>query len=111
MYKRQQEIRYINRDENTHLWLFCNILLELQKEEPDLFTPEKIEEYRSMLRRGVEAVSYTHLPITGEHGTPETGDTAHLILWIGMLAVSLAGVVLVVSMRVLSEKKHRRKRK
>ena len=26
-----QEIRYINRDENTHLWLFCNILLELQK--------------------------------------------------------------------------------
>ena len=22
-----QEIRYINRDENTHLWLFRNILL------------------------------------------------------------------------------------
>ena len=49
-----QEIRYINRDENTHLWLFRNILLELQKEEPELFSPEKVEEYRTMLRRGVE---------------------------------------------------------
>ena len=26
-----QEIRYINRDENTHLWLFRNIILELKK--------------------------------------------------------------------------------
>lgn len=26
-----QEIRYINRDENTHLWLFRNILLEMKK--------------------------------------------------------------------------------
>ena len=32
-----QEIRYINRDENTHLWLFRNIILELQKEQPELF--------------------------------------------------------------------------
>ena len=29
-----QEIRYINRDENTHLWLFRNILLELRRENP-----------------------------------------------------------------------------
>lgn len=49
-----QEIRYINRDENTHLWLFRNILLELQKEQPELFTKEKVEVYRKMLRRGVE---------------------------------------------------------
>ena len=49
-----QEIRYINRDENTHLWLFRNILLDLQKEEPDLFSEEKIEVYKDMLRRGVE---------------------------------------------------------
>ena len=27
-----QEIRYINRDENTHLWLFRNIIPELQKD-------------------------------------------------------------------------------
>ena len=49
-----QEIRYINRDENTHLWLFRNILIELQKEEPQLFTPADIEEYKAMIRQGVE---------------------------------------------------------
>lgn len=49
-----QEIRYINRDENTHLWLFRNIILELQKEEPQLFTDELKEVYRGMILRGVE---------------------------------------------------------
>lgn len=49
-----QEIRYINRDENTHLWLFRNILLELQKEEPQLFTPELNEVYRQMIKEGAE---------------------------------------------------------
>lgn len=49
-----QEIRYINRDENTHLWLFRNILTELQKEHPELFTKEDVEEYRAMLRKGAE---------------------------------------------------------
>lgn len=48
-----QEIRYINRDENTHLWLFRNIIMELQKEEPELFTEEKKEEYRQMIKEGV----------------------------------------------------------
>ena len=49
-----QEIRYINRDENTHLWLFRNILHELQKEEPGLFTEENNAMMRGMLREGVE---------------------------------------------------------
>lgn len=49
-----QEIRYINRDENTHLWLFRNIILELQQEVPDLFTPDKVEIYKDMLKQGVE---------------------------------------------------------
>ncbi|SHJ76795.1 ribonucleoside-diphosphate reductase beta chain [Clostridium cavendishii DSM 21758] len=49
-----QEIRYINRDENTHLWLFRNILRELKKEEPEIFTPEIIEELRDMMKTGVE---------------------------------------------------------
>lgn len=48
-----QEIRYINRDENTHLWLFRNILQELKKEEPELFTPDKIAMYEEMMREGV----------------------------------------------------------
>ena len=49
-----QEIRYINRDENTHLWLFRSIIRELQKEEPELFTEEIKEELREMMRTGVE---------------------------------------------------------
>ena len=49
-----QEIRYINRDENTHLWLFRNILQELKKEEPDLFTADKVAVYEAMMREGVD---------------------------------------------------------
>lgn len=49
-----QEIRYINRDENTHLWLFRSIILELKKEEPHLFTTENINMLRGMIREGVE---------------------------------------------------------
>ena len=47
-----QEIRYINRDENTHLWLFRNILRDLREEEPDLFTAESEEMMREMIREG-----------------------------------------------------------
>lgn len=49
-----QEIRYINRDENTHLYLFRQIILELRKECPELFDEASIEEYRGMIREGVE---------------------------------------------------------
>ena len=49
-----QQIRYINRDEATHLWLFRNILQELQKEEPQLMTPERKETFRQMLKEGCE---------------------------------------------------------
>ena len=42
-----QEIRYINRDENTHLWLFRNIINELKIEEPELFTDELKSELTS----------------------------------------------------------------
>ena len=49
-----QEIRYINRDENTHLWLFRNIILELKKERPEIFTDDKVEVYRQMIKTGVE---------------------------------------------------------
>lgn len=49
-----QEIRYINRDENTHLWLFKKMILELQKEEKELFTKDKIEIYREMIKTGVK---------------------------------------------------------
>lgn len=49
-----QEIRYINRDENTHLWLFRNIIKELQKEKPMLFSAEQNKIYEEMIRTGVE---------------------------------------------------------
>lgn len=49
-----QEIRYINRDENTHLWLFRNIIKELQNEEPELFTDNMRNELISMMKQGVE---------------------------------------------------------
>lgn len=49
-----QEIRYINRDENTHLWLFRNIIIELQKEEPELFTDENINMIKNLLKQGVK---------------------------------------------------------
>ena len=48
-----QEIRYINRDENTHLWLFTNILRELRKELPELFSEEKEKEYRQRSEKAV----------------------------------------------------------
>ena len=41
-----QEIRYINRDEN--------IIIELQKEEPELFTDENINMIKDLLKQGVE---------------------------------------------------------
>ncbi|MDO5017675.1 MAG: ribonucleotide-diphosphate reductase subunit beta [Lagierella massiliensis] len=49
-----QEIRYINRDENSHLWLFRNIIQELKKEEPEIFTEENNEFFKEMIKQGVE---------------------------------------------------------
>jgi len=49
-----QEIRYINRDENTHLWLFRSIITELKKEESELFTDDLCESYRAMIKEGCE---------------------------------------------------------
>ena len=59
-----QEIRYINRDENTHLWLFRNILLELQKEQPELFDEETIATLKAMLEEGVrQEIEWGHYVI------------------------------------------------
>ncbi|MDC7127130.1 MAG: ribonucleotide-diphosphate reductase subunit beta, partial [Spirochaetales bacterium] len=62
-----QEIRYINRDENTHLLLFRSILKELRSEQPELFAPEFVEEYREMIREGVEQeIAWGHYVIGDE---------------------------------------------
>ncbi|RAL21066.1 ribonucleotide-diphosphate reductase subunit beta [Thermoflavimicrobium daqui] len=47
-------IKYIQRDELTHVVLFQNMIKELRKEEPDLFSPDFIEELRDMTRTAVE---------------------------------------------------------
>lgn len=49
-----QEIRYINRDENTHLWLFRSIIKELREEIPEVFTADVLDELKDMLKTGVE---------------------------------------------------------
>ena len=48
-----QEIRYINRDENTHLWLFMEIIHILQNEEPQLFNEENTQMIYDMIDEGV----------------------------------------------------------
>ncbi|TCP67101.1 ribonucleotide-diphosphate reductase subunit beta [Baia soyae] len=47
-------IKYIQRDELTHVVLFQNMIRELRKENPELFTPEFVEELREMTRTAVE---------------------------------------------------------
>jgi len=49
-----QEIRYINRDENTHLWLFRNIIKELQIENPEIFTEKLKNDLKNMMEEAVE---------------------------------------------------------
>lgn len=46
--------KYINRDEISHLVLFQNIIRELRKENPELFTEEVDETIRQMMQTGVE---------------------------------------------------------
>ena len=59
-----QEIRYINRDENTHLWLFRSIIHELQKENPELFSEENVQVLREMLEEGVrQEIAWGHYVI------------------------------------------------
>lgn len=59
-----QEIRYINRDENTHLWLFRNMILALKEEEPQLFTKENIDILKEMVKEGVrQEIEWGHYVI------------------------------------------------
>ena len=49
-----QMIRFIQRDEVTHLLLFQNMINSVRKERPDLFTDELEKTVREMFRRAVE---------------------------------------------------------
>lgn len=49
-----QMIRFIQRDEVTHLTLFQNIINTLRRERPELFTEQLREEVYAMFRKAVE---------------------------------------------------------
>jgi ribonucleoside-diphosphate reductase beta chain len=49
-----QMIRLIQRDEETHLFLFTNMWKTLRQERPDLFTKELISDCRKIIRLAVE---------------------------------------------------------
>jgi ribonucleoside-diphosphate reductase beta chain len=49
-----QMIRFIQRDEVTHLLVFQNMINATRKERPELFTPELIEEVYKMFDEAVE---------------------------------------------------------
>jgi len=52
-----QMIRFIQRDEVTHLVLFQNIINATKKERPELFTPQLIEEVYEMFKSAVRLES------------------------------------------------------
>jgi len=52
-----QMIRFIQRDEVTHLVLFKNMINTLRKERPDLFTKELLDEVYEMFRQAVDLES------------------------------------------------------
>lgn len=81
-----QEIRYINRDENTHLWLFRNIILELKKERPELFGEKDIELYKSMIEEGVRQEAAWGEYVIGDDIPGLTGKMVHdYIYYLGNL--------------------------
>lgn len=52
-----QMIRFIQRDEVTHLILFQNMIKSTRRERPELFTPELLDEVYEMFREAVNLES------------------------------------------------------
>jgi len=50
-----QVIRYINKDELSHLVLFQNIIRTLQKENPELFDDRRMEMMKNLIKDAVES--------------------------------------------------------
>ncbi len=87
-----QEIRYINRDENTHLWLFREILLELQKEEPELFDEANMKMIREMIEEGVrQEIDWGQYVIGNEIPGLNTKMVEDYIKYLGNLRYSSLG--------------------
>lgn len=87
-----QEIRYINRDENTHLWLFRNILTELQVEEPQLFDEAMVADLREMLIEGVnQEIAWGTYVIGDDIGGLTTDMIKRYVRYLGNLRWSQIG--------------------
>jgi ribonucleoside-diphosphate reductase beta chain len=88
-----QEIRYINRDENTHLWLFRNILNELRQENPELFTPEKEALYSEMIKTGCEQeIAWGHYVIGNDVQGLNKSMITDYIKYLGNLRATAIGL-------------------
>ena len=88
-----QEIRYINRDENTHLRLFRNILNELRQENPELFTPEKEAIYSEMIKTGCEQeIAWGHYAIGDDIQGLNKSMIADYIKYLGNLRATAIGL-------------------
>lgn len=67
------QIKYIQRDEVTHLQLFANIINALKLERPELFEPSCIEVYRNVLKSAAELeIAWGKFVI--EEGVPGLND-------------------------------------
>lgn len=87
-----QEIRYINRDENTHLWLFRSIIKELREECPELFDADKVEVYRAMLREGCEQeIAWGHYVIGDDIEGLTKEMVSDYIMYLGNLRAESLG--------------------
>ncbi len=60
-----QMIRFIQRDEVTHLLIFQNMINSTKKERPELFTPDLIDEVYEMFRSAVKLEAAWGAYITG----------------------------------------------
>lgn len=69
-----QMIRFINRDEVTHLVLFQNMINSVRKERPDLFTKSLEEEVIEMFKKAVDVESSWGEYITQGQILGLTGD-------------------------------------
>lgn len=74
MLKSANMIRFINRDELTHLEVFINLWHALRQERPEIFTPEVLENCRRIIRQAValEAAWGKHIIEGGVLGLTDT---------------------------------------
>lgn len=91
-----QVIRYINRDENTHLWLFREIIRELRIERSHLFTPALEESWREIILQAVrQECSWASYCLGSDIPGLNLDDVFSYIQWLGNERLSQLGLAVV----------------